>query len=567
MKSKYVQSAISYAMATVDGKRIAGRLEKLACQRFLDDLERDDLTFDVKAAHHFCRFASQLTHVKGKWAKEKQKFDPQPWQCFIYCNLFGFMRPDEGVRRFRSAYIETSRKQGKTMLVVPIAHYMTFAEEEEGAETFFAATTEHQAKIAYRMAVRMCRRDPTFKKHFGLDLGKSADLPARVSQASTGSFMEPTIGQGETLDGSSPHCAVVDELHAHTTSAVYDVLVSGMGSREQPLLIAITTAGFDQGGVCYSQRTFVKDILQGTVKDDSTFGIVYTIDEEDDPFDEAVWPKSNPNLGVSVNLSYLQEQARQAQAVPSKRNGFLTKNVNIWTNASVSWMPMDKWRECRAPGMKMTDFADWEAFVGVDMATKKDLAAVSILFEKDGKYAVFPTFFLPEDRVEDRSHRNYQRYHGWAEEGLLALTEGNVTDQGVIEDHIIWLCENFDVREVGYDPYECTNMAVRLLNSEHQIPMVEVAQNTRQMSEPAKKLEEIVLQDNLMHDHDVLSWTVSNCVAKEDVNENILLKKEKNQQERKIDGAIATVIALNRWIAYNNEPFVYDEREIRVLSF
>ena len=152
------------------------------------------------------------------------------------------------------------------MLVVPIAHYMTFAEGEEGAETFFAATTEHQAKIAYRMAVQMCRRDPEFRNYFDLDIGKSADLPMRVSQRSTGSFMEPTIGQGETLDGSSPHCAIIDELHAHPTSAVYDVLMSGMGARDQPLLIAITTAGFDQSGVCYSQRGYVNDILQGTVQ-------------------------------------------------------------------------------------------------------------------------------------------------------------------------------------------------------------------------------------------------------------------------------------------------------------
>lgn len=565
MTSQYVQDSIAYAMTVTNGSRVAGKLEKLACQRFLDDLERDDLDFDTESADRVCRFAENLKHVKGKWANKRENIVLTSWQRFIYCNLFGFKRKGTDIRRFRSAYLECARKQGKTTFVVPLSHYMTFAEGEEGAETFFAATTERQAEIAYRMAVQMCRRDPEFKSYFGLETGKTADLPARVTQRSTGSFMQPTIGQGETLDGSSPHCAIVDELHAHPTSAVYDVLVSGMGSREQPLLIAITTAGFDQSGVCYSQRGFVKDILEGHVKEDSTFGIIYTIDDDDDWADENVWPKANPNLGVSINIDYLREQCAQAKAVPSKRNSFLTKHINRWTNASVAWMDMTKWRQCHVPGLKITDFSDWKAFVGVDMATKKDLAAVVILFEKDGQFAAFPEFFLPEDRANDPGHRNSGRYKGWAEEGLLHLTDGNVTDQEEIEDHIKWLCDSFDVKEVGYDPYEATNMAVRLLKE--GIPMVEVAQNTRQMSEPAKRLEEITLQGKLMHDHSVLSWTISNCVAKEDVNENILVKKEKGQEEKKIDGAVATIIALNRWIADENETFVYDTQDIRFLQF
>ena len=565
MLSPHVQDAITYAMATADGKRVAGRLEILACQRFLDDLERDDLIFDAEAAHRVCSFVEGLKHVKGELAGKPLKLEP--WQKFIYVNVFGFKRISDNTRRYRRVYVECSRKQGKSSLSAPVALYMLCADGEEGSEVYTAATTRDQAKIVYEIATQMVRRDPEFRKYFGVDIGQSAILPLAVTQRLTGSKMAALSAQGNTLDGLNPHCAIVDELHAHTSSAVYDVLASALGARRQPLLWAITTAGFDQAGVCYSQRSFVEEILNGVSEDDSTFGIIYTLDKDDDWADEKNWPKSNPNLGVSITLDYLRDECTQALSKPLARNNFLTKHMNIWTNAATAWVDMRKWDECKTPGIQMADYAAWPCYVGIDISTRRDITAVMAVFvnEDESQFAVFGKYFLPEEGIRQQSLKHWHRYQAWAEEGLLELTPGNVVDQSCVEEYVSWLHSNFDVVSCGYDPWNSTNLAVRL--HEQDVPMVEVRQTVQQLSEPAKFFDEIILERKIVHNDPILTWMVSNTVVTHDTAGNIRPKKEKGKEEDKIDGVIGTVIALNRFLAERAEPFPYDNRDLMVLSF
>ena len=570
MQSPHVQDAITYAMATVDGKRVAGRLEILACQRFLDDLDRSarkdhdfPYFFDEISASKPCRFVEGMKHVKGPLAGKNIVLEP--WQSFAICNIFGWLHVETKLRRFRTAYEEVARKNAKSTKIAPIGLYMLCADGEEGSEVYTAATTRDQAKIVYEIAVQMIRRDKDFRKYFGVDIGQSAMLPLAVTQRLTGSKMQALSAQGNTLDGLNPHCSLIDELHAHNSPAVYNVLDTAMGARAQPLLYAITTAGYDQSGICFQIRNYLAKVLDGSVVDNTFFGVIYTLDDGDEWAEEGNWAKANPNLGISVQLDDIQRQCRRALEIPTERNDFKTKRLNLWVNAATSWMPMEKWNACRVVGMQMADFAHCQWYLGVDMATKKDIASVACIAEDDGRFALFGRHFLPEIRAQEKSHKNADLYAGWAEEGKVHLTSGNVTDQEEIEDFIKWFCESFDVVEIGYDPYEATHMAISLMKE--NIPMIEVGQNVRNLSEPTKKLEELALERKLMHDDDVLSWCVSNVVTHEDVNSNVYPKKQKGQEHQKIDAAIATIIALNRYLSNQTEPFPYQERGLRVLSF
>ncbi|RJG06258.1 terminase large subunit [Noviherbaspirillum cavernae] len=547
----YVDRTLRYAAGVTSGEIIACKWVKLACQRHLDDLQREGwkYRFDAARANRVCRYVELLPHIKGDWARPVNvdgvmvypTINLEDWQCFIICVVFGWI-DQRGKRRFKRVYVEVPRKNAKSTMSSGIALYMLTADGEPGAEVYSAATTGEQARIVFDDAKRMALRSPALLERFGVGVATYD-----ITIAETASTFRALNAEGSTLDGLNIHCAIVDELHAHKRRELYDVLDSGTGSRSQPLLWMITTAGSDRSGICYEQRAHVIKVLERVFEDESFFGIIYTIDDEDDWADPAVWAKANPNYGVSVLPDDMEAACRKAMSMPSAVNGFLTKRLNVWVNADSAWMDMRAWDACGDPVLTLEQFEGAECLIAHDLASKVDIADKVRLFWRDieGRrhYYAFAQHYLNEQAIEDG--RNSQ-YSGWARRGLITVTPGNVTDFGVIEDDLLIDAARFRVQEAPYDPFQATQFSQRMVAA--NLPMVEVGQTVKNFSEPMKWLEALVLEGRFHHDGDpVLTWMVSNVVCHRDAKDNIFPRKER--EENKIDGVVALLMCLNRAIA------------------
>ena len=540
--------ANQYINDVLAGKIPSCEYVKQACQRQKDDLKRDfNYKFSIEHANRICLFIELLTHIKGEWAGQPIKLEP--WQVFILTTVFGWV-DNNGLRRFKTAYTEIPRKNAKSTLSSGIALYLLGMDGEGGAEVYSAATTRDQARIVFQDAKRMVERSAGLKKR-GFDTTAHA-----IFQESTASSMKALArDQGGNLDGLNVHAAIVDELHAHKVRDVWDVLETATGARRQPLLWAITTAGFNRAGICYEQRAYTLKLLNGAATDDEYFGIIFTADEGDDWAEESTWIKANPNWGVSVNPDDIRRKARKAMEMAAAQNNFLTKHLNVWVNADTAWMDMRAWDDCRQD-IELEQFAGCDAWLAVDLASKTDIASIAILIEKDGQHALFVKNYLNEDACEDG--RNSQ-YTGWAREDRLITTPGNVTDFAYIEDDIKTLASLLNVQDVAFDPWQAQYLMQRL--TEEGLPVVEYRQTVQNMSEPMKELEAMVMQRALQHDGcPVMAWMMSNVVAHVDAKENIYPRKEFPQN--KIDGPVAGIMAIGRMLVSIEQASIYEDRGI-----
>lgn len=548
MTREFCALALRYAKDVVAGKIPAGRFVKAACKRQIEDLKRwkakgAAYRFDTARANKVCRFIELLPHIKGPKAGEPIVLEP--WQVFILTTVFGWVKAD-GSRRFRRVYIEVPRGNGKSALSSGVGLYMLCGDGEGGAEVYSFATTRDQAKIVFGDAQNMARRTPGLRTHFGVDVNAH-----NINVLRTASKFEALSAEGSTLDGLNTHFACVDELHAHKTRAVYDVVETSIGKRAQSLLWVITTAGSNRAGICYEVRGFVIKVLAGAAKDESQFGIVYGLDEEDDWTTEEALIKANPNWGISVMPEVLLPLQAKAMTMPSAANNFKTKHLNEWVNADTAWMDMRAWDACKDTTLDPEQFAGEPTYVALDLASKVDIAAKIALHERtiDGKshYYVFGQYYLPRDTVERGENSQYQ---GWEHMELLTVTDGAVIDFDVIEQDLLADCSRFEVREVPYDPFQATQLSTRM--AAQGVPMVEMRPTVLNFSEPMKQLEALVLQGRLHHNGDpVLAWMMSNVVAHMDAKDNIYPRKER--PENKIDGVVALIMALGRALA-NTEP-------------
>ncbi len=548
-----------YAKQIVAGKIPAANWTKLACQRQLDDLTRwkgkaAPYTFDRAAADGVCAFVECLPHVKGKWANRGELIRLEDWQCFILTTIFGWKRAD-GLRRFRTSYIEVPRKNAKSTLAAAVALFMLVADGEAGAEVYAAATTRDQARIVFDTAKLMAERESPMREAFGLQVNVHS-----LSVRETGSSFKPLFAEGKTLDGLNIHCAVIDELHAHRTRAVFDVLAQARGSRSQPLLFLITTAGSDQAGVCYEKRAYVTKLLDRAAQDETYFGIIYTIDDDDDWTDERAWAKANPNLDVSVDRDDMRAMCAEARVMASAANAFITKRTNRWVNASAAWMDMRAWERCGDPSLELEDFAGQPCFIGVDLASSLDIAAVSLLFPgDDGAYTLFGRYYLPEERVESGGN---SQYVGWAATGKLIATPGAANDLrlvGRIGQDLLDSMERFRVPMAAFDPWRAVQLRQDLDALGHTV--VEVPPGFRHFTEPMKELEALVVSGKLRHDGSpVLTWMMANTIARIDGKDNIQPGKE--FPENKIDGVVSAIMALGMALRNEDQPSPYKDRGV-----
>lgn len=571
-KQSFTARAARYARDVIAGRVPACQWVVAACVRHLMDLDcakRDkswQYRYDKSKAELVCEFIELMPHIKGAKARNGELIRLEPWQAFILCSAFGWVHRETGHRRFRRVYIEVPRGNAKSTLSSGVALYMLLADGEAGPEVYSAATKRDQAKIVFGDAQAMARKRPDMVRYYGMDVQKHGILvPGNSGQFSALSR------DGETQDGLNIHFACLDELHAHKNREIYDVVETGAGKRDQSMIWSITTAGSNRSGICYETRTFLTAVLRSTLKawgkspypvkgdtadDEQFFGLIYTLDDDDDWTDEKVWRKANPNWGVSVMPDYVAGLAHKAMQVASAQNAFKTKHLDLWVNADQAWMDMLAWDRCADRSLSVDDFTDEECVIALDLASKIDLAAKMKLFERDidgsTHYYAFGTYYLPRRQIEESGN---SQYAGWEIEGRLQITEGDVIDFENIEADLTIDAGQHGVKDVAYDPWQATQMAQRM--AAQGLPMLEYRNTVANFSEPMKELEALVLQGRFHHDGDpVLTWAISNVVCHTDAKDNIYPRKER--VENKIDPAVALIMALGRAMTRTETAFVYE---------
>ena len=550
----FTERAKKYAREVKSGKIPACKYVKQACDRFLRDLKRKDIFLDKDEAERWCRFLEKLPHVKGQWAARGETFVLSDWQIFCTVNIFGWKRKKTGLRRFREVYIEVPRKNGKSFWVAAIGVGMLTIDGEYGAEVYCGATTEKQAWEIFRPAKQICERTPALREKFGLEVNAKT-----LNILSNGSRFEPVIGNPG--DGASPSCGIADEYHEHKTSDLVDTFITGMGARQQPIQINITTAGSDTGGPCYEKRDDLIKILSGSVDDDAIFGIIYTLDEGDQWDTIDALKKANPNFGISVDEAFLEGQLAQAKRSAQKQTAFKTKHLNMWVGAKAAWMNMLAYQSCRKNNLDLEKHKGRRCYIGIDLASKSDIASMAVLFPPEGsrKYTAFVRHYLPEDTILEGGNT---RYKAWHQSGHFEATPGNIIDFSYIEDDLADLKSDFQIEEIAYDPFQATQFSVRM--QEAGFPMVEVGATVKNFSEPMKELEALILSKKIQFtDCPILMWMFGNVVARLDKKDNIFPDKER--AENKIDGVVALIMALNRHIVATSQPRGYKDRDLLVI--
>jgi phage terminase large subunit-like protein len=554
--------AEQYVEDVLAGRIVACKWLKLAVARHVHDLQHAGergFHFDARLSKRSIKFFELLQHSKGEWAGKALSLEP--WQQFILWCIFGWVRED-GTRRFTKAMVEVARKNGKSTFAAGVGLYLLTADGEQGAEIYAAATKKDQARIVFDEAAKMVRASPALRKHLSV-------FRSNITMQSTASKFEPLSSDEDSMDGLNVHAAIIDELHAHKTRAVYDVLDSATGSRRQPLLLTITTAGAGTEGIWNEEHGYAEKVLEGFakeggIKDDKFFACVYLIDAEDDWRDEACWIKANPNLGVSVKPDDLRGKCRKAMEMPSAQNEFLRKHMNRKTQQVTRWLDLDQWDGC-GEAFDESKLVGRECYAGLDLSSKTDLSAWVKVFPPavdDGKWRVMADFFSPAETAELRERRDRAPYKQWADQGCMILTEGNAVDYDVIIAKILADRSRYEIQEIAYDPWGATHLATRLMGE--GAVMVEFGQGYRSMSEPTKELEKLVVTKMLAHGgNPALRWMASHVCIETDPAGNV--KPSKRKSTERIDGIVALVMALGRAIVKAGGESVYESRGIEAI--
>jgi phage terminase large subunit-like protein len=477
-------------------------------------------------------FRRHLKHVKGEWAGER--FELADWQRReIVEPLFNTLRPD-GLRLFRTAFVSVPRKNAKSTLAAGLGLWMLYCDGEQGAEIISAAADRAQAAIVFDIAKSMVEADPVLR-------AMTVVYRRELFVPSTGSSYKVISAEAYSKHGLNLSGAVVDELHAHESRELLDVLSTSMGARRQPLLFIISTAGHDRNSVCRQVYEHAVKVKDGIVRDESFLPVLYGADEQDDWTSPEVWKKANPGFGVTIKPDFLEQECRRAVEMPAYENAFKRLHLNIWTSVEVKWLSMEHW-DSGAVRIDPATLRGRPCYLGVDLSSTRDLSAVVALFPApDGTYDLLCDFWLPADMLADRVRR-HGMFEVWAKQGYLTLSPGNVIDYEMIERRIRQLGGFYLVETIAVDPWNSSQMIARL--QADGLPCVPVQQTIGNLSSATKALEGLVLEGKLRHGgHPILKWCASNAVVRQDANENLRVVKDKSPD--RIDGISATVSALS----------------------
>ena len=536
-----------YARSVASGKVPACKLHRQAAERHLADLVhagRRGLTFDRRKALEAIERCRLFRHTKGEW--RGRRLELEPWQQFVVGSLFGWRRRD-GTRRFRTAYIEIPRKNGKSTLVAAIVLLATFLDGEPGAEGYCAATMRDQARIVFDIAREMVSLNPALRERIEV---RRHDV---ISERS-GSFLRPLSADAHRLDGLNPHAVAIDELHAHPTGEVVQVMKTAVGSRREPLLVEITTAGNNRHSVCWQEREFASRVLDphDPAQGDSLFAFVTGLDEGDDWRDPASWEKANPNWGVSVKEDSFRADCERAQAMPSEQNSFRQKRLNEWVNQAVRAIDMAVWDEGGEPFDEDT-LIGRRCFGGLDLARTRDVSAFVLLFPPeaaDETWKVLARYWIPDEDITERSRRDRVPYERWRHEERIVATPGNVTDFDFIEDEVLTLSTRYEIAEVAFDRTFAGQITTHL--GEEGLTMVPFGQGYRDMGHPTDEMMRLLISRRLQHGGcPVLRWMADNLVVVKGPAGTD--KPDKQKSREKIDGIVALVMALGRAMVHTGE--------------
>lgn len=540
----YTAIADQYARDVVQGDQVAGYLVRLAAQRYLDDRARIGTdsecpwTWSEWHASDVCDFAEKWPHVEGSW--DSPTLVLEPWEVWILACVFGFRRTKDGTRRYREVYIEVAKKQGKSFWTSVIALYCLSCEGEIGPQVKIAASTRKQADVVFKVCKTLVDKSPEFRDHFG-----ARRWAHSITCESSGGTIEPLHSKALSQEGLNPHLAILDELHAHRTRELFDVLRSARGARRNPLSWYITTAGNNIHGVCYEQRSYLLKVLQGIFPGDAFFGVVYTLDRradgaevDDDEWDERNWVKANPNLGVSVQLDEMREYAEKAQNSPESLAEFLTKRLNLWVTASAAWVNLAAWNECSDP---FPVLRGQDCYGGLDLATTGDTSALSLWFPHVDPPTVLVWFWVPASDIELRTKRDGVPYVLWRDSGYLEATPGDVTDFAYIRRRINALSRIYHLKALGYDRRFSYQLAPRL--EEDGLTLVDVPQRLDVIGPWVEHLERLIKDRGFTHGgHPIFRWQATNVVMRRGVD-GMKMPSKRHSNDR-IDGVSAFLMSL-----------------------
>lgn len=528
-----------------------------ACKRHKRDLKLSWLkggdfpyVFDMLRAEHMCAFVETMPHVKGAYAKVNAGLELLGWQAFTVASIGGWVHRDTGFRRFRVAYIEVPRKNGKSTLLAGIALYFLAVDEEPGAEVYSAASSTKQARIVFDTSKIMARRAGDRGEPLSNALGLKIEEHKILLRDDEAAVYQPVASQTKSHDGKSPHFCSADELHEHQKPDVWASMIEGMGARDQPLMMAITTAGVDTTGICFEQRRYLEAILKRTRDDEEYFGLIFEADDGDEPGDEKTWAKSNPSLGTAKTLAYMRGRWRAAQANARAMGEFLRKHLDIWTSTGAVALDLDKWRKGENPDLTVEDFKGRTVQIGVDLAIRDDFASVAATFEEDGRYTTKFWHFLPQAKVEQEG---FEHYADWADQGRIYHTPGNSLDLEIVQSLVFQLCGEATPEEIEKWPFE----GVEALDIEHVIydpkygaqmvsawegrgiSCIELQSRAANFNEPFNRLIATVDDGKMITDGcPVAAWMAGNVVEKRVIGGDYIYPT-KIMPDEKIDGIAA----------------------------
>jgi phage terminase large subunit-like protein len=534
----YVSIAIAYAEEAIDDTRRtwACHLLRCAAKRFLKDLRRSlgkrpPFTFSAAWANRVCAFIEQLPHVEGEW--DSATITLEPAQIFFVVQLFGF-RTEHG-RRFSEALYCTARKNAKSTLAAAILLACYCLERDIGPQVITAATTGQQAKIVYNVAKRMVEARTELAEAFDLE-----PFMRVITRHEVGGEFKAINSKASTQDGLNPSHVNLDEIHAHKTPDLLNVLRSAAGGRKNPLWLYTTTEGYESPGPWAELRNFARQVLEGLFAADHFLAVIFQLDEEDNEYDESKWPKANPLMGVNpMILTEMRKLAINARNMPSTLAEFSIKRLNRQASTASGWINLTKWKKCGGP-VVLDDLEGQPCWAGLDMAGTIDMAAWRLLWLVDGRYYTWGRYWVPSEAVRARTERRSVPYAGWVQAGWLTQTEGETIDYETVQAQILQDALRFAPRRIGFDPWNSGQLANALVAE--GLPMEQFRQGPQSFHPAMMALERTYTNGLLNHNNDpVLRWNMANLVARRDVNMNMAPDRKKSAD--KIDGAVALIEA------------------------
>lgn len=531
----------NYIHDVINNKIMVCKYTRLSVERHVSDLEKKEFPyyFSDYYAQRAIRFFSKLQHFEGEY--NNQYFILEPWQQFCIAMIFGWVKKENDKRRFKTAYQEVARKNGKSMLMAGIGLYLLLADNEHGAQIYSAATKRDQAKLVHGMSEKMVK--------------KSSELSSVIKIYKNNLHIEKTLSKYEPLgadsnteDGLNVHGALIDEFHAHKTKDMYQVLRSSFGQRSQPLMVIITTAGLDKDVPCFLEREYLISVLEGVIEDDKYFGIIYTLDDDDNPRDNTLWVKSNPNIHLGNMMQDLQDHFDKVKNLPVDWNEFLTKRLNIWTQATTRWIMDDVYKKCNKP-FKLSDMGMAKCYGGLDLSSVSDFTAFTLTWQPQSDTDVYKQWtwcFLPEGRIEEIIRKTRMEiFRQWIEDGWLILTPGMAVDYDFVREFIVNKSREYNLVSTAYDPNNSAALIPKL--EDEGLKMLEYNQGIKHMTAPTKDYEMKIINENIIDGgNPMMVWMISCTEVKPNADGDIKpIKPDRGKSRKRIDGVVSSIMSLN----------------------